>query len=71
MFVARNHHHSTAPAVEAALSTAVADVRSDNAQNDWVLCGFQGGHGIRLIGTGTGGIEVRSYLSRMCTVVAL
>lgn len=72
MFVARNHRHSTAPAVEAALSAAVADVRSDGAKNDWVLCGFQGGDGIRLIGTGTGGIEVRDrIISRVCTAAVV
>lgn len=58
MFVARNHVHSKAPAIEDALQVAIANVRSDSAREDWVLCGFQGGDDIRLIGTGVGGVEV-------------
>eukprot|EP00752_Nemacystus_decipiens_P005881 g5315.t1 len=57
MFVARNHVHSKAPAIEDALQVAIANVRSDTAREDWVLCGFQGGDDIRLIGTGVGGVE--------------
>lgn len=58
MFVARNHVHSKAPVIEDALQVAIANVRSDNAREDWVLCGFQGGDDISLIGTGVGGVEV-------------
>ncbi len=58
MYVARNHVHSKAPVIDKALEAAIAKVRSDNAREDWVLCGFQGGDDIRLIGTGIGGIEV-------------
>lgn len=58
MYVARNHVHSKAPVIEKALQAAIAKVRSDSAREDWVLCGFQGGDDIRLIGTGVGGIEV-------------
>lgn len=58
MYVARNHFHSRAPAIEGALETAIANVRSDSAREDWVLCGFKGGDDIQLIGTGVGGIEV-------------
>lgn len=58
MFVARNHVHSKAPVIEEALQVAIANVRSDTEREDWVLCGFQGGDDIRLIGTGIGGVEV-------------
>lgn len=58
MYVARNHFHSRAPAIEGALEGAIAEVRSDASLNDWVLCGFKGGEDIQLIGTGIGGIEV-------------
>ncbi|CAM9132815.1 unnamed protein product [Hapterophycus canaliculatus] len=57
MYVARNHFHSRAPAIEGALQDAIANVRSDSAREDWVLCGFKGGDDIQLIGTGVGGIE--------------
>lgn len=59
MLVARHHSHSRAPAIDAALKTAIAKVRRDDLENDWVLCGFLGGERIKLIGTGVGGIEVR------------
>lgn len=58
MFVARNHVHSKAPAIEDALQDAISNVRGDSSREDWVLCGFQGGDDIRLIGTGVGGVEV-------------
>lgn len=61
MFVARNHHHSRAPTIEDALQLAIADVRSDDAPEDWVLSGFRGGDDIELIGIGTGGIEVSNH----------
>lgn len=61
MFVARNHVHSRAPAIEEALQAAIAKVRSDSEREDWVLCGFQGGDDIRLIGTGVGGVEVGTW----------
>lgn len=58
MYVARHHRHQTPPAIDDALTIAIAQVRSDDFQNDWVLAGFEGPDNIQLIGTGTGGIEV-------------
>ncbi|CAN0330488.1 unnamed protein product [Ectocarpus sp. 12 AP-2014] len=57
MLLARNHVHSKAPVIGEALQAAIANVRSDTAREDWVLCGFDGGEDIRLIGTGVGGVE--------------
>lgn len=50
--------HSKALVIEEALQVAIANVRSDSAREDWVLCGFQGAGDIRLIGTGVGGVGV-------------
>ncbi|CBN75266.1 actin binding protein [Ectocarpus siliculosus] len=57
MLVARNHVHRKAPVIGEALQAAIANVRSDTAREDWVLCGFDGGGDIRLFGTGVGGVE--------------
>lgn len=62
MYVARNHYHSKAPAIANTLQKAIEDVRSDESSKDWVLCGFNGGENIKLIGCGTGGVEVRKQV---------
>lgn len=59
MYVARHHRHQTPPVIQDCLTTAIAEVRSDDFENDWVLAGFDGRDNIHLVGTGTGGIEVR------------
>eukprot|EP01116_Phalansterium_solitarium_P022718 TRINITY_DN7607_c0_g2_i1.p1 TRINITY_DN7607_c0_g2~~TRINITY_DN7607_c0_g2_i1.p1 ORF type:complete len:541 (+),score=182.19 TRINITY_DN7607_c0_g2_i1:50-1624(+) len=50
--------HSLKFTDESALRNAIADVRSDATDTDWVLFGYEGGKGntITLLGSGTGGV---------------